>query len=325
LASLEIVPGQVVRGAAGGRPTLLIDGPGLDVIGREVRFENIDFVFSPSLNAQPSPPHLLRLSCSLAEFRGCTFRSHDLTALPTGIHWNGRPEVSSVELPTGRLHLTSCVFQGLATVIDHHAPGALVVEVDNSLHLGRGPLVRLHHAPTPDEPVLIGLRRFTLRGGGAVLECGYDTLANDPGKLTIQATDCAFLPAAGQGLTVFAGAEPPDRLLRNLAWSGSGSVIAPEAPLAVWRQPGGAVAPANDAGLEVAGLVRSGVTFAGDAAAGPSASGIVRWQAPLHSTDPPGVDPRVLPVWALPTKAAGPLHLGGGASGPQHPTSTTVR
>jgi hypothetical protein len=46
------------------------------------------------------------------------------------------------------------------------------------------------------------------------------------------------------------------------------------------------VLPEED--LEVGGLVRSSVEFAGAAEGPPSESRIVRWQAPLRSIDPPG-------------------------------------
>jgi hypothetical protein len=203
---------------------------------------------------------------------------------------------SPVEMPTTRLRFSNCAFQGVAAAIDHQAAGALVVEIDNSLHLGHGPVVRLNRAPRPDEPLQLGLQRFTVRGGGPIVECLYGELAKEPGRLAIQAVDCAFWPGEGEPLLRFTGVAPPDSLLRGLAWSGSGSVVAPLAPLAVWRQPGGAQVAASEAAMEVGGLVRSEVTFAGDVEAGPAGSRIVRWQVPLNSNEPPGIDPRMLPT-----------------------------
>jgi hypothetical protein len=40
--------------------------------------------------------------------------------------------------------------------------------------------------------------------------------------------------------------------------------------------------------LDVGGLVRSPLEFAGPAEKGPAASRLVRWQGPLRSSEPPG-------------------------------------
>ena len=63
--------------------------------------------------------------------------------------------------------------------------------------------------------------------------------------------------------------------------------------------------------VSMAGLVRSEVEFAGGVEAGPSASRATRWQAPLQSADPPGVDVDALPrpvsgrgVGRMPVKSA---------------------
>ncbi|MBI3837724.1 MAG: hypothetical protein HY288_07295, partial [Planctomycetia bacterium] len=42
--------------------------------------------------------------------------------------------------------------------------------------------------------------------------------------------------------------------------------------------------------LDVAGLVRSDVAFAGEAEGAPAASRITRWQVPLRSSEPPGAN-----------------------------------
>jgi hypothetical protein len=51
----------------------------------------------------------------------------------------------------------------------------------------------------------------------------------------------------------------------------------------------------DESSLAIAGLVRSAVGFAGQSTGEPAASRLIRWQAPLQSADPPGIDPAPLP------------------------------
>ncbi|HWC89339.1 MAG TPA: hypothetical protein VG433_06785, partial [Pirellulales bacterium] len=50
--------------------------------------------------------------------------------------------------------------------------------------------------------------------------------------------------------------------------------------------------------VQVAGLVRSPLGFAGDRERGAEASRVVRWQVPLQSPDPPGILEGRLPASA---------------------------
>jgi hypothetical protein len=59
--------------------------------------------------------------------------------------------------------------------------------------------------------------------------------------------------------------------------------------MAVWRDTNDYPQVADEEIEQVEGIVRSEVVFAGPAEEGPSASRIVRWQAPLLSTEPPGI------------------------------------
>ena len=75
----------------------------------------------------------------------------------------------------------------------------------------------------------------------------------------------------------------------------SDGAVSPETVIAAWRGSDGREEVLDDASVSIAGLVRSKVGFAGDAGSGPAASRIIRWQVPLRSTDPPGIDPARLP------------------------------
>ena len=185
--------------------------------------------------------------------------------------------------------------------MDCHCVGALAVELTNTLHLGTGPLVRLDHCPGADEPVLISLEQVTLRGSGPVLECCYRRIEDQPGEVSIRATRCAFVPRPDAALLLWTGSDSPEGMLGAVRWTGQGSLVVPEAAIAAWRGSDGRQRALDEAAVSIEGLVRSEVGFAGDAEDGPAASQIVRWQVPLRSTAPPGIDPAVLPGIASPT------------------------
>jgi len=173
--------------------------------------------------------------------------------------------------------------------------GALAVEMANVLSLDTGPLVELDHCPAPDEPVLIGLANVTLRNAGPVLECRYREIPDQPGTISVQASGCALATQPNAGLLSFVGPSRPERILSKIRWSGQGSLVLPDARIAVWRPPqSDTQVLLDDALVSIAGLVRSEVEFSGPAQIGPDSSRIVRWQVPLRSSDPPGIDPQTL-------------------------------
>lgn len=134
------------------------------------------------------------------------------------------------------------------------------------------------------------MAQVTLRGAGLVMECRYTAPRGAPGEISIEATRCVFATGAGAALLLFAGPDSPEPLLRNVKWTGQGSLVVPQAAIAAWRRPDGSQQPLDDATVSIAGLVRSGVEFAGPADRDAAAQRIISWQAPLQSADPPGID-----------------------------------
>ena len=139
-----------------------------------------------------------------------------------------------------------------------------------------------------DESIAISLDHVTLRGDTAVLECRYAGMIVESGAITISATDSALAGNPGGGLLILVGSQRPDPLLKAIAWNGQGSLVTPETAVALWRSAANHQQIVPEDELDVAGLVRSDVTFAGDAEGAPSASRITRWQVPLRSAEPPG-------------------------------------
>jgi hypothetical protein len=301
VTSLRLRAGQCVRGVPGKRPLVMVPAGGLLVEAEDVRFENMDFVWdhpSETGDATVGQAAMVHLRSARAAFRGCLFRpARRLSVPPVAVRWThpGDPKDAELSLPSGRLQLSDCVLQWVDAGVDCRTLGALAVELSNTLKLGGGALVRLDHCPGPDEPLQIVLSGVTLRGAGPLLECCYRAMGDQPGEISIQATGCAFVPKPNVALLQFSGGESPGRILRSTIWTGQGSLVSPEAVIAAWEMPDGGQQALDEMAVSIAGLVRSEVGFAGGAEAGPAASRIIRWQVPLRSTDPPGIDPAGLP------------------------------
>ena len=72
----------------------------------------------------------------------------------------------------------------------------------------------------------------------------------------------------------------PGPLLREVKWTGQGSVVAGQVVFGRWRGRDGAQRTIDDATLSIAGLVRGEVEFAGRFDGQPANSQVVNCQAP---------------------------------------------
>lgn len=287
LSELKPRPGQTVRGAAGQRTRAIVPPDGLLIDAEDVRWENIDFVLSPSTGPTSATrlAVLLSLRVRQARFHGCSFQG--LAGDPTvALDWSGPEHAAELALPSGRIELSECLFRQLECGVRLRTAGAMRVELNNSLHLGPGAWLAMDDALRADEACLIVLNHCTLRGGQAVLRV---PLTPNSGEISVRAQDCVFAPATAGGLVALFGSQPHAVSLARLRVSGQGSVLVRDASLAIWQPDYGPPRALADEEIEAAGLVRSPLRFAGDAANSPAASRVVHWQAPLSSPDPPGI------------------------------------
>ena len=95
-------------------------------------------------------------------------------------------------------------------------------------------------------------------------------------------------------MLAFRDTAAPEPLLEAVRWTGQGSIVAPGSAVAGWIQADGRVVALDDSAASIAGLVRSEIEFAGAMTGDPAASRLIRWQAPLQSAIPPGIDARSL-------------------------------
>ena len=293
--------GLTVRGD-GGRPLILVSAGGLVVDRRDVRFEQVDFLWRANAEQSPEPPAtaLVSLRGEGTRFVGCTFQVQPAaaaTTTPVAIDWqnDAAGDAQSLALPLGVLEFQDCVFRGVGAAIDCHVAGAVAVRMHNCLHLGPGPLLRLHRCLLPDEPLTLQLSRCTLRGGESVLHCRYASTQR-PGRLSLRAEGCVFVPSGRGALFMLDGAQPPDSILDAWQWSGRSSVLESEAAVARWNDGSGRLLLLDEAGLAITGVVRSRLEFAGPADGSGSAAELTRWNVPLRSTHPPGVSGTLPPL-----------------------------
>jgi hypothetical protein len=219
--------------------------------------------------------------------------------VPVAVRWEDRPTAVAddrLALPSGWLRLSRCRLAGVSAAVDCRPRGAIRIECDNVLHIGPGPLLSTPDAPAADEPMVVDLRRVTVRGAQALWRCRQADRHAQPGSVWIRADQSIFMPASGGGLLVFESTDRPTALLGELRWTGEGSLVGQEVPIAAWRADDGRLEPMDDSRVSIAGLVRSRVEFAAAIDPCPAANRAVDYQAPIRasapgeqtSTDPPG-------------------------------------
>jgi Protein tyrosine and serine/threonine kinase len=302
--------GQVVRGPAGKRATVLVPHRGAKVDVEDVRIENVDFVFSGAATGgdiaamardEPDGPSVVHVSAYHCEFHGCTFRADVMPRRqPAAILWRLPPTADSGPAPLrgGQLQLTDCVMTDVAAGVRCQGSGSqnsggqgsgLSIELTNVLHLGPGPLASLEGWPRVGETVAVRLQHSTLRGASGLVECRYDEVPSHAGRIRIEASNSVLVPETARGLVVLLGDANPASLLSAIELSGDDSVLARETPLIEWRETDGRSHVATGGEVSSPGLVRCDVEFKGASEGSPAASRVVGWQTLLRSAEPPGI------------------------------------
>jgi hypothetical protein len=296
--SLPLAAGMRVGATAGQRVQLRVPTTGWLVSVENVSFENVDFLWAASPDVRSTEAAMIRLQAGRAEFRGCTFCAPAVPGAPVAIRWVHPADGTDtpLALPSGRLSLADCLFASVGAAVECRTRGPTAIECANVLQINGGPLVRTLHWPTAEESLRVALQQTTLRSTGGVVECRYEGIDAASGPLVLQTVQSALFPQPGKALIALVGTESPGRLIEGIQWTGQGSLMTLDAPVAVWAPPQGAVTAVDDARLAISGIARSAVEFAGPVEAGPAASQILRWQGPLRSPDPPGANITRLPI-----------------------------
>jgi hypothetical protein len=293
-SSLRIQSGAVIRGKDQNRPTVLVPLSGFAITADNVRFENIDFLWKgrSTVIASPDEHAIIDERTAHAEFVRCTFHaiSPEGEGRPAAIRLSGVRRGTTLA-PAVRLKLDHCTIDGAASAIECTSPGPLSIEINDSLCLGGCSLIRFPVARPTDAPAAIELEHVTLRGATSVVDINCDEPVEATTPMNFTSNDSVFAPADGGALVMFSGGRDPHKAsgpLRFLEWSGQGSLLAPQIPIAC-VQHGERREEMSENDLTVEGLVSSAFEFSGPSGSDPATSQVRKWLAPLTSDQPPGI------------------------------------
>ena len=202
MSELRFEPGQHVRGRAGKRPLVIVKGNGLQVPCDNVRFEDVDFVWEARgrHDAKATAPAMINVTAQRGAARLFVVgreRSAECSRV-------GRTD-DALPGQSGELVFTDCVFRGVQAVVDCQPTASLVVELNNSLCVAAGPILRLDGAPASGQTLALSLDHVTTRGDFAVLECRYARLEAEAGHIVIAVTDTALVTNPRGGLLILSG------------------------------------------------------------------------------------------------------------------------
>ena len=288
----KLRPGMTVQADPADRARFVIPAEGLSISEPHIRFENIDFIWTPRPDeSRVGPQAMIQLNSHWVEFYRCSFQAAETSlgaAQPIAIACaaDSSRTTQGDDLRHCHVMLDECVVRRVSAAVEMSGGGAIFLEAVGTLHLGAGPFVRLNYYPGRDQPVELLLRNFTLRGATALVDCRYDRASN----ISISSINSVFAPQVDGALLAFDGAQSPAPLIRLASWRGQGSLLAESIPIAKWTSADGPRAALKGDEIPVDGLSRCQFEFAGPQVEVPEASRVVRWTAPLRSADPPGID-----------------------------------
>ncbi|MCC7087389.1 MAG: protein kinase [Pirellulales bacterium] len=295
-SSLRLQVGAIVRGQSGQRVRILAPPSGVAVNAENIRFENVDFIWrhrSERITA-PERTAIVEQRSRTVEFIHCTFQA--AAAPPFGLPPAVRliaasPETSTSLAPACRVRLERCCLKDVASVVDGDSAGPMAIELYQTLHMARGPLVRLATIPTMESPVSIELKHVTARGTRHGIEFGIGRASVVPGNIHIEAVGCVLALDPAGALIAFIGSKMPKPAAGGrmpIEWTGQGSLADANVAVAIWHHDGTSETVPEDS-LAIEGLVAGKMEFAGSAGDDPATSRLMNWQAPLISNDPPGI------------------------------------
>jgi hypothetical protein len=304
-ASLRLQPDAVVRGKNSQRVRVLVPPGGMVVAAENVRFENIDFIWRHRAERITAPERIaiVEQRSRSVEFVGCTFQAAEAPpfGLPPAVRLRSGAAGSTTLPAACRVRLERCVLKEVAAAVDGAAAGPMAIELNDTLHTARGPLIRLAEYPAIDAPVAISLKHTTVRGTIRVIELGAGGSSFMPGAINIEAVACALALEPAGSLLAFTGSHLPKAAASGrmpIEWTGQGSLADADTVVAIWQHDGTCETLPDD-GVPVEGLVPGKMEFAGLSGDDPATSRLTNWLAPLLSDESPGIGdslPRLPPI-----------------------------
>lgn len=279
--------GQTVRGDPQRRPVIDVPPGGIIIAADNITIENVDFVAGESFSAGDA---MLTLHASHAVFDGCSFDGGESAApqnLPVAMASTrdvGKPQRDSRELL-----LRNSSFQNVAAAVSCLVARTVRCHLENILHLGPGPLIAIDRPPEFGEAVAVTLSHVTVRAAQGVVAIGCEQLPGELGRLEVEDAESVFALPSAAALLVYHGAVRPGPLLAGMRWTGRGSVFSGRGRMAMWRMPEGRMLATRDDAAPITGVVRGEIAFAGSIEEGWDGSHVVHCEAPLDSSQRPGI------------------------------------
>ncbi len=231
--AIEIAKPITLRGTDDVRP-LFVGGPGsgLRVLASDVRFENVHFLrVEDELKGQTrrDAKSVVEVLGDRVAFFKCSFQEPDDPAqLTDAILWKLPPGSDGSEPRT--MEVRDTLFRQTASAIAvEHAQGQRI-SLENSVHMGSGPLIRSTSGVGKSfESLDVSLSRVTVYGAGA-MEHSFPHPLDDMVPLRVDAQN-SFLISRDQQQPIFTVryAAQPAMLMPKVSWSGSGTVCPADA------------------------------------------------------------------------------------------------
>jgi serine/threonine protein kinase len=223
-----------------------------------------------------------QLSIAATEFNtGVPQRGRN--SMPAAVSWT---LIDELDPTAGELHVSHSVFRGAGTGIIA-ASAARHVTADDVLWHGRGTALEFR-TYEDDPPIQLNLSHVTQRDGRVLVQLALPASSSPRARLIVTATDCVF--GLHGSLLEFAGDDAPVLGTDTVVWTGDGSLIPSELPIATWRADATGpitVLPTDDWPLE--GLTAGRFAFAGPSGDRVADAVLAEAEAPRRSADPPGL------------------------------------
>jgi serine/threonine-protein kinase len=232
LDAIEINKPITLRGAEGIRP-LFLGGPEstFRITASAVRLENVHFIrVEERLGDQSGEPSsaLLDIAGQSTVIAQCSFQDMSGRSA-TAIHWHATSDATGTPASLGVEHV---LFRDLDSAIVLAGLGGAQIEIQNCLHLGRGPLIRSTSGPArPFETLELALSRVTVYGASTA-EHKFPHPLDDAAPLRVIAREGLLIPSdRDQPLLAVQYAVQPTMLMPKVSWSGSNTLCPADATM----------------------------------------------------------------------------------------------
>ncbi len=290
-----------IRGAEGKQPRIFVENKACKIWAEQLILENVHFVYTGEGNKtqqqKPLAALLLVQSQDIALF-GCSFRSEQSFSQnkhllqPLSVAW--RP-IEANDNGSRRIIVERTIFANGSALFLQSSPQSFSAK--NCLKTGKGSFLVLGHPPQKGKVVQYRLNRVTLRDATALLETGFTSQHDQIGQTVVEMNQSVFQLNKKEGtLFLFSSREFPKQWIKKYEVTGEGTLAGNNLSIAKWYETTTKKKRELDSqNMSLEGLVGGDFQFTGDNINQPADCVVKKWQAPLRSAQPPGINAKHLP------------------------------